>query len=75
MGFESANETTEAHERRITRCTSCQKQIIFFKTEKGNNMPVDADTVEPADEELDLSRHQSHFASCPNADKHRKTRK
>jgi hypothetical protein len=47
---------------------------VFFKTAKGNQMPVDANTVEPGDnvEELDLSRHKSHFASCPNSDKHRK---
>jgi hypothetical protein len=66
--------TNEAHELRITRCTSCHAKIIFFKTDKGNNMPVDADTVEPDDQVLDLSRHQSHFASCPNSDKHRKPR-
>jgi hypothetical protein len=70
--YEPDQAIAEEHERRITRCTSCQKQIIFFKTAKGNNMPVDADTVEPGDQELDLSRHQSHFASCPNSAKHRK---
>lgn len=69
--------TNEAHERRITRCTSCHAKVIWFKTAAGNKMPVDADTVEPTDnvEELDLARHQSHFASCPNASKHRKPRK
>jgi hypothetical protein len=66
--------TNEAHERRITHCRSCHAKIVWFKTAAGKNMPVDADTVEPNDDvnELDLSRHQSHFASCPNADKHRK---
>lgn len=66
----------EAHERRITRCRSCRARIIWFKTEAGKNMPVDADTVEPEDsvDELDLSRHQSHFATCPNANNHRKSR-
>lgn len=73
MGFEDEN-TTEAHERRITRCRSCHAKIIWFKTDAGKNMPVDADTVEPDDQDLDLSRHQSHFASCPNANKHRKPR-
>jgi hypothetical protein len=75
MSFEDEG-TTEAHERRITRCTSCHAKIIWFKTEAGRNMPVDADTVEPGDDvlELDLSRHMSHFATCPNADKHRKPR-
>jgi hypothetical protein len=71
MGFES-DETTEEHERRITRCRSCHAKIIWFKTAAGKNMPVDADTVEPGDDELDLDRHQSHFASCPDANKFRK---
>lgn len=67
-------ETTEAHERRIARCRSCRAQIIWFKTATGKNMPVDADTVEPDDDELDLERHKSHFATCPNANQHRKPR-
>lgn len=29
MSFEE--DTTEAHERRITRCKSCRAQIIWFK--------------------------------------------
>jgi hypothetical protein len=70
VSFEES--TTEAHERRIVRCSSCRAKIIWFKTEAGNNMPVDADTVEPEDEELDLTRHKSHFATCPNANQHRK---
>jgi hypothetical protein len=74
MSFEQ--DTTEEHERRITRCRSCNAKIIWFKTEAGKNMPVDADTVEPDDdvEELDLSRHVSHFATCPNANQHRHKR-
>jgi hypothetical protein len=72
-------DTTEAHERRIVRCSSCRAQIIWFKTEAGRNHPVDADTVEPADTELDLQtkshpegKHKSHFATCPNANQHRR---
>ncbi len=68
------DDTNEAHERRITRCRSCRAQIIWFKTEAGKNMPVDADTVEPDDDELDLSRHISHFATCPQANHHRRPR-
>lgn len=66
------DDTTEAHERRITRCRSCRAQIIWFKTSAGKNMPVDADTVEPEDDELDLTRHVSHFSTCPQADQHRR---
>lgn len=71
MSFEP-EETTEEHERRIKRCSSCNAKIIWFRTAAGNWMPVDADTVEPEDKELDLPRHISHFASCPNAPSHRK---
>jgi hypothetical protein len=70
VSFEA--DTTEEHERRIVRCSSCRAKIIWFKTGAGKNMPVDADTVEPEDEELDLSRHKSHFATCPNANQHRR---
>lgn len=74
MSFADDYKTNEAHERRITRCKSCNAQIIWFKTTAGKNMPVDADTVEPDDDELDLERHVSHFATCRQADKWRKSR-
>ena len=72
MSFEE--DTTEAHERRITRCRSCQARIVWLKTAAGKNMPVDADTVEPEDTEYDAERHESHFATCPTANQHRKPR-
>jgi len=53
-------------------CRSCGAQIIWFKTDAGKNMPVDAETVEVGDLELDLTRHVSHFSSCPEAAKWRK---
>lgn len=65
-------QTTEAHERRITRCRSCRARIVFLKTEAGKAMPVDADTVEPADQEFEYGRHESHFASCPGAQQFRR---
>jgi hypothetical protein len=74
MSFEDV-DTTEEHERRITRCRSCRARIIWFKTSAGKNMPVDADTVEPDDDELDLGRHVSHFATCPAASSFRKARR
>ena len=73
MSFEE--DTTEAHERRIVRCSSCRAKIIWFKTAAGKNMPVDADTVESDDDELDLPRHVVHWATCPNAAQHRRNRK
>jgi hypothetical protein len=74
MSFDDLDDTNEAHERRITRCRSCNARIVWFTTESGRNMPVDADTVEADDDELDLSRHISHFATCPNANQHRRRR-
>jgi hypothetical protein len=64
--------TTEAHERRIVRCSSCQAKIIWLLTKNLKPMPVDADTVEPADSTFNHARHKSHFATCPNANQHRK---
>ena len=68
------DEDLEAHERRITRCKTCRAQIIWFKTELGRNMPVDADKVEAGDTELDLKKHVFHFATCRHAAEHRKPR-
>jgi len=74
MSFEDVHDYTEEHERRIKRCSSCNTRIIWFRTVNGKSMPVDADSVRPEDDELDLERHVSHFRTCPNADKHRKAR-
>jgi hypothetical protein len=74
MSFEE-EDTTEQHERRITRCRSCRAFIVWLPTEAGRAMPVDADTVKPTDETFEAKgTHVSHFASCPNAAKHRKPR-
>lgn len=54
-----------------SNCKSCGQQIVWFKTKKGKNIPVNAETVEPGDDELDLPRHIAHFTTCPNADAHR----
>ena len=46
----------ERHERRIVRCReqSCRKQIVYLPNpQTGSNVPVDADTVEPADTEYE----------------------
>lgn len=79
MTFEA--DTTEAHERRIVRCSSCRARIIWFLTKNLTPHPVDADTVEPDDTELDLQtkshpegKHVSHFVTCPNAGQHRRKR-
>jgi len=55
-------------------CRSCGHPIVWFKTDAGKNMPVNAETVQDKDVTLDLSRHESHFATCPHADQHRRRR-
>jgi len=54
-------------------CSSCGAPIVWFRTKAGKKMPVDAGTTKPTDAEhqLDLKRHVSHFATCPNADQRR----
>lgn len=69
-------------------CGSCGATIVFLKTTKAKAMPLDPEPVEGgnvrirdgialvnSDPDLldDGLRYQSHFASCPNADRHRRT--
>jgi hypothetical protein len=56
------------------QCSSCGAPIVWFRTKAGKKMPVDAGTTKPTDAEhqLDLTRHVSHFATCPDSDKWRK---
>lgn len=58
-----------------TTCTSCGAPIVFFTTATGRLMPVDAETVAVDDKHLDVTRHRSHFATCPNAATHRKVKR
>lgn len=69
-----APDITDAHERRITRCKSCRARIIWLTTALGKNMPVDADSVDPSDDQFNKLKHVSHFATCINANQHRKPR-
>ena len=69
---------------KISRCRSCRAPIIWMITNMGKNIPVDPDDVDEADLEwgrtrrgtsapiFDPQAHTSHFATCPNADAHRK---
>jgi hypothetical protein len=59
-----------------SNCRSCGAAIVWLTTSGGKSMPVDAETVGSADLGLFVfGKHRSHFASCPNADQHRKPRK
>lgn len=56
------------------QCSSCGADIVWFRTAAGKRMPVDEASTLPTDAEhqLDLKRHKSHFATCANADQHRR---
>jgi len=56
----------------VSQCRTCKADIVWLKTEAGKNMPVDADTVDEGDTEFDDDKHVSHFATCKDADKHRR---
>lgn len=60
----------------VPQCRSCGAFILWMKTKGGMNIPVDYATV-PPDQGRQLvfdpeAGHIAHFATCPNADKHRK---
>lgn len=66
---------------RQAQCGSCQAPIYWIETARGKRMPVDCDvdggrrpfTGVPGDGERD-GRGVSHFATCPNAEEHRRPR-
>ena len=51
-------------DKRGTRCTTCGAACYWGRTNTGSKMLLDADLVD--------GRFVSHFATCPDADKHRK---
>ena len=70
---------------KIKQCKSCKRSIAWMKTSAGKNIPVDIDSVGLADKS-DLAKgynvifnpgkgHKSHFATCPNANQHRRSLK
>lgn len=58
----------------IRNCRSCGAQIVWMKTKRGKNIPVDAETANPGERVFQYGVHTSHFSTCPNADQHRKKR-
>lgn len=51
-------------------CQSCGALVVWFRTQNGKRMPVNAETTKPSDAEhkLDLTRHVSHFTTCRGSD-------
>lgn len=71
----TAEEIARRHPFEV-RCSSCGRSIVWFRTRNGKRVPVNAESTKPTDAEhqLDLSRHVSHFSTCPEADKWRRPR-
>jgi hypothetical protein len=58
---------------KISQCHSCKKDIIWLKTFKGKNIPVDAETVKDPEAKLfDRATMVCHFETCVDAEKFRK---
>lgn len=79
----------------MPKCRSCNAEIVWCRTPKGGQMPVDAQPDPDGNLVMDAGQgatpecrplknsekadhpgpfHKSHFATCPNAKDHRKTR-
>lgn len=71
---DTPTDLEEAHERRIKRCRSCNAQIIWFDLPSGKKQLVDADSVDPEDQEFIRDKHVTHWATCPDAAKFRRGR-
>lgn len=62
----------------IAHCRSCEAAVVFVRTAAGKLMPVNVNPTDaryrgPNAGELAYvhGAHQSHFATCPAAQKHR----
>lgn len=67
-----------SEQNQIAECKSCGAEIVWMKTKKGKNIPVDLPDEEDAMRQEVLSAdlynrdlHTTHFDTCPNAEKHR----
>jgi hypothetical protein len=65
----------------MARCRTCQQEIVWGRTESGKRVPLDPPEKRfvmkhtPDAEQLYvrmIPTYISHFATCPQADEHRK---
>lgn len=56
------------------KCRSCGAEIIWLETAAGKAMPCDLVGINPDSRLFDPKVHRSHFATCPNANQHRRPR-
>lgn len=63
-------------EEAISKCSKCDKEIIFVKTRGGKQMPCDPAMITILTDAGDIERGRiSHFATCPFASDFRKGKK
>lgn len=60
---------------KVVACSSCGAAIVFLRAASGKYVPCENQNIADDDVKFDHTRHTAHFASCPNAAKHRKPRK
>jgi hypothetical protein len=64
----------------MANCRSCGAEIIWTKTEIGKNMPLSVKSKETRfwindeGQAVAMTVYLSHFADCPDAAQHRKSR-
>jgi len=68
----------------VSLCRSCGARIVWGQTNRGKRIPIDLDSIpgaEPFSAEnasrppavrFDPLVHTTHFATCPQADEHRR---
>ena len=65
---------------KIAHCSSCRADVVWLKTSKGKNMPMDADylaRIHDMDDDApefnyELHHDGVHWSTCKFADSHRK---
>ena len=67
----------------MPKCRTCPALIVWAKTEKGKNIPLDAEpekrfVIIRNDGDAPVVKlvetYQTHFVSCPNSNEHRRPR-
>lgn len=57
----------------MPQCKSCRAHIEWIRTPAGKNIPIDPARIVIIDDlGQSVAGHISHFATCPDAAKHRK---
>ena len=49
---------------RVSKCRWCGGEIVWMKTAKGKDIPVEANSVTPFDKVFDKQKNEAHFPTC-----------